>query len=272
MRELNLGKQRPAVRNRFNKKRRTIDYRGFCKKIVRVVAVLVVLSLVGVVSFEMYGFLHRTTFLRLENIEVKGLKRIPREEILGQAAVKVGDDMLGMRLRRMGEQVGKNPWVAAVKVRRAFPHTLLIDLQEREPVAVVSMGYLYYLDSRGDIFKPLNEGDSLDYPVVTGFAEDELSRDPAGSKAALKGVLKLIGDMKGQTGFTLADVSEVHYDKGFGYTLFTVQGGVPIRLGNSGFAEKLERFAKVYQQLQGQMPHLEYVDLDYSDKIVVKKV
>jgi cell division protein FtsQ len=272
MRELTLNRQKPAAKNRFKKQRRQINVGALLKKLVRVGSVLVVVSLLGVVGYELYGLVARTTFLRLEQVEVRGLKRITRNEILSQAAVTVGDDMLGLRLRRMGEQVSKNPWVAKVRVRRTFPHTLTIDVVEREPVAVVSMGYLYYLDNNGEIFKPLNEGDRLDFPVVTGLNEDDLLRDPAGAKEAFQGVLGLLRQLGNGGEFALADISEIHFDKGFGYTLFTTRGGVPIRLGNNGFSDKLGRFARIYRDLQAQLPHVEYIDLDYSDKIVVKKV
>ena len=39
----------------------------------------------------------------------------------------------------------------------------------------------------------------------------------------------------------------------------------------SDFSEKLDRLSRVYQELQAQMLQLEYIDLDYSDRIVVKK-
>ena len=271
MRELSLNKQKPLSRNRFKKKRRQVDVRGLLKKVVRAGMALVVTSLVGVVGYEVYGLLARNTFLRLERIEVRGTRRLTREEVISQAAVRLGDDLLGLRLRPLGEQLAKNPWVARVKVRRTFPHTLSIEVSEREPVAVVSMGYLYYLDSGGEIFKPLQEGDRLDYPVVTGLTEDDLTRDPAGAREALAGVLTLLRQLGSGKEFTLADVSEIHYDKGFGYTLFTVRSGVPVRLGTGGFEEKLARFVRIYRELEPQMQHLEYVDLDYGDKIVVKK-
>ncbi|HEY5974140.1 MAG TPA: FtsQ-type POTRA domain-containing protein [Geobacteraceae bacterium] len=271
MRELNLSKQKPASGNRFRKQRRQVNVRGLLKKAVRAGAALVVLALVGVISWELYGLVARATFLRLEQIEVKGGKRLSRDDIISQSAVRLGDDLLGLKLRRMGEQLAKNPWVSQVKIRRSFPHTLTIEVAEREPLAVVSMGYLYYLDARAEIFKPLQEGDNLDFPVVTGFSEDDLLKDPAGAKEALKGVLSLIGQLRARGDFTLADISEIHYDKGFGYTLFTIQSGVPVRLGTGGFADKLGRFARIYRDLQAQMPHLEYIDLDYADKIIVKK-
>lgn len=272
MRELNLNNQKPATRNRFKKQRKKIDVRGILKKGVRVGTIAVVTSLILLVCFELYGFIGKTTFLRIEKIEVTGIKKLTRDEILSAASVKLNDDLLGVRLTRMGEQLTKNPWVASVRVRRTFPHSLFIDVQERQPVGVVSMGYLYYLDTGGDIFKPLQEGDSLDFPVITGLTEDDLIRDPAGTKETLKGILAILQQLKKErAGIALADISELHYDKGFGYTLFTMNRGLPVRLGMEGFNDKLDRLSRVYAQLQPQIPSIEYIDLDYNDRIIVKK-
>ncbi|HZV83246.1 MAG TPA: FtsQ-type POTRA domain-containing protein [Geobacteraceae bacterium] len=272
MRELSLNNQKPATRNRFKKERRKMDMRGFLKKTVRLTASIVVVSMVVLVAYELYGFLGRTTFLRLDRIEVSGLKRLKQEEILAAASVRVGEDLLSLRLPRMGEQLAKNPWIESVRVRRNFPHTLSISVVEREPVGVVSMGYLYYLDGKGEIFKPLQEGDSLDFPVITGLTEEDIQRDPSGSKETLKVMLGLLDQLRrNKSGITIADISELHYDKGFGYTLFTINRGLPIRLGMNAFNEKLVRLSRVYNELQPQITGLEYIDLDYNDRIVVKK-
>jgi cell division protein FtsQ len=122
------------------------------------------------------------------------------------------------------------------------------------------------------LFKSLVEGDRLDFPLITGVSEVDLEKDPAGSKEALKNALQLIDSLKGGTVFSLADVSEIHYDKGYGFTLFTMQGGVPVKLGNGSFPEKLARLSGIFKDLQPQMQALDYIDLDYGDKIIVKKV
>ena len=271
MRDLHLKKTRPAGKNRLKKQRKPINYRSFFKKGVRLVGGVLVVALAVLTGYEVYGVLTRTTFLKLEKIEVNDLKRLTRDQVVGLAGVKPGDDMLGLKLRRIGEQLAKNPWVEKVRVRRFFPHTLAIEVAEREPAAVVNMGYLYYLDKNGEVFKPLNEGDRLDYPILTGMTEEDMGKDPAGSRDVLKRVLNLIALIdKGNT-IKLEDVSEIHYDKGYGFTIFTAQGGVPVKLGNGAFDEKLARLAKIYRDLQAQMPALVYIDLDYTDRIIVKK-
>jgi cell division septal protein FtsQ len=176
-----------------------------------------------------------------------------------------------MNLKRMGEQLSRNPWVETVRIHRYFPDRLSISVTERDPLAIVNMGYIYYLDKKGVVFKVLNQGDKLDYPVVTGFSEEELSNNPTVTGDALKKTCELLGILREKGAFILADVSEIHYDKGYGFTLFTASGGLPIKIGAGDFAAKVDRFARIYKELMVQRPSLHYIDLDYNDKIIVKK-
>jgi cell division septal protein FtsQ len=176
-----------------------------------------------------------------------------------------------MNLKHMGEQLTQNPWIETVRIRRYFPDGLSIAVTEREPLAVVNMGYIYYLDGKGTVFKVLNPGDRLDYPVVTGFSEEDLSNDPAGTKQALKATCDLLKILHEKGSFILADVSEIHYDKGYGFTLFTASGALPVKVGSGDFPVKIERLSRIYRDLMTQRPTLHYIDLDYNDKIIVKK-
>ncbi|MBP1752445.1 MAG: cell division protein FtsQ [Geobacteraceae bacterium] len=275
MRDLNHKKQRLQNRNRPKKQkksRKPINYRRFLKRGARIASVLAIAAILVVVCLETYELLARATFFRLEKIEASKSKRLKREEIIALSGVKPGDSMLRLDLRRVAAQIKKNPWVEKVRVNRYFPRTLSIEITEWEPAAVVNMGYLYYLDGKGEIFKPLTKGDNLDFPVITGITGEDLSKDPAGCKVMLKTALQLADLLKAGTVFKLADISEIHVDKGYGYTLFTAQGGVPVKLGNGNFPEKLTRLARIYKELSTQLPELEYIDLNYNDKIVVKKV
>jgi cell division septal protein FtsQ len=207
----------------------------------------------------------------LKSIEVTNTKHLTRDEILGLAGLETGKDLLGMDLKRMGEHILQNPWVETVRINRYFPDTVSIVITEREPVAIVNMGYIYYLDHKGKVFKVLNQGDKLDFPVVTGLNEEELERDPQGTKEALEAACDLLKILHEKGAFILADVSEIHYDKGYGFTLFTAAGSLPIKIGAGDFNSKVERFARIYQNLMVQLPSIHYIDLDFNDKIVVKK-
>ena len=275
MRDLSHRNQKLKNRNRPKKHKKTrkpINYRSIIKKSARIVGGFMLLSIIAAVCFEAHELLARTTFFKLERIEVANLRKLKREDVVALTGAKPGDPMLSLDLRHIAEQVKKNPWIEKVQVRRNFPHTLSVEIAEWVPAAVLNMGYIYYVDKKGEVFKPLTEGDNPDYPVITGIGEEDLAKDPAGCKLMLKTALELTDLLRTGAIFKLEDISEIHIDKGYGYTLFTAQGGVPVKLGNSGFVEKLARLSRIYKDLSAQLPALEYIDLNYIDKIVVKKV
>ena len=273
MRDFSTSKyQRNKVAaNKTKVQRKPIEWRKYLRPLGTIALGLAGCSLIFGVLYVGYRAFGATTFFRLKNIEVSSAKRLNREEILALIGVEAGQDLARMNLKRMGEQLSQNPWVETARIHRYFPDRLSITVTEREPLAIVNMGYIYYLDKKGIVFKVLNQGDKLDYPVVTGFSEDELSGNPAGTTQALKTTCELLGILREKGAFILADVSEIHYDKGYGFTLFTSSGGLPVKVGSGDFAAKIDRFARIYRELMAQRPTLQYIDLDYNDKIVVKK-
>lgn len=269
--------KKPALRNRkvavnrVKVQRKPLNLKKYLRPLKKIAIGLAGAALVYGVLFFAWRLVGSATFFRVKTIEVSKTQRLSRDEILAMAGVEPGRDLLRMNLKRMGEQIAQNPWVETVRIRRFYPDGLSISIVEREPLAVVNMGFFYYLDKKSTVFKVLNQGDRLDYPVVTGFSEEDLNSDPAGTKEALQATCELLKILRDKGSFILADVSEIHYDKGYGFTLFTASGGLPVKIGATDFSGKIERFARIYQDLMAQRPALHYIDLDYNDKIIIKK-
>lgn len=258
--------------NRAKKQRKPLNLKKYLRPLGAAFLGLAGVALVCGALFMGYHAITSLTLFRLKEIRISPTKRLTRQEIMAVADVEPGRDLLRLNLKKMGEQLAQNPWVETVRIRRFYPDGLSITISEREPLAVVNMGYLYYLDKNGTVFKTLSKGDRLDYPVVTGFSEEDLDNDPAGMKEALKATCELLTLLRQKCGFILADVSEIHYDKGYGFTLFTASGSLPVKVGTADFAAKLGRLSRIYRNLMEQQQSIQYIDLDYNDKIIVKKI
>ncbi len=263
--------RRKVAPNRVKIQRTPLDLKKYLRPLKTVAAGLVALTLAGGILYGCYRAISTVTLFSLKTIEVSNVKHLTRDEILGLAGLEPGKDLLRMDLKRMGEHILQNPWVETVHINRYFPDAVSIVVTEREPVAIVNMGFIYYLDKKGNVFKVLNQGDKLDFPVVTGFSEEDLGNDPKGTREALEATCHLLKILREKGAFILADVSEIHYDKGYGFTLFTAAGALPVKVGSGDFPAKVERFARIYRDLMVQLPSIHYIDLDYNDKIIVKK-
>ncbi len=257
--------------NKIKIQRKPIDFKKYLRPLKIIITGVALFAITSATIYGIYRVVSKVTLFSLKSIEVTSGEHLTREEILGLAGVEPGKDLIRMNLKLMGEHILQNPWVETVKINRYFPDTVSIVIAEREPVAIVNMGFIYYLDRKGNVFKVLNHGDKLDYPVITGFNEEELSSDPKGTKEALETTCELLKILREKGAFILADVSEIHYDKGYGFTLFTASGALPVKVGSGDFPGKIERFARIYKDLLVQLQSIRYIDLDYKDKIIVKK-
>lgn len=266
------NQRRKVSSNRAKKQRKPLNLKKYLRPLGKIVLGLAGVALLCGALFMGYRSLASLTFFRLKEIRVSPTKRLTRHEVMAIADVEPGRDLLRLDLKKMGEQLAQNPWVETVRIRRYYPDGLSIEISEREPLAVVNMGYLYYLDRNGTVFKTLSQGDRLDYPVVTGFSEEDLNSDPAGMREALKSTCELLALLRVKCASILADVSEIHYDKGYGFTLFTASGALPVKVGATDFAAKLGRLSRIYRNLMEQQQSIQYIDLDYNDKIIVKKI
>ncbi|HKJ05318.1 MAG TPA: FtsQ-type POTRA domain-containing protein [Geopsychrobacteraceae bacterium] len=207
---------------------------------------------------------------RIEAIQVEGNSQINREEIVGLSDINTGDMTFDLDLHLIGRKIAENPWVREAQVSRIFPKQVVIRIEERHPQAIINLDYLYYLDERGEVFKVLGSGDSLDYPVVTGFNREELQQGDSKSGRQLKAIISLIENLEQREIFGLDQVSEVHREAGGGICLYTYKNAVKIRLGRCDFIEKIDRLERLYVKLEKRLPVLDYIDLNVDERIIVR--
>ncbi len=272
LRQLDRGKSsKKAPKNTLKKKKEPVDLRKYLLPIIRYGWKGALVILIVLVVYASGRALLSTATFSVREIEVHGAKRLKASEVVALSGIKPGQDLLKIKLKSVGQQITTNPWIASAKVQRFFPGTVSISIKERQPIAVVNMGLLYYLDDSGEPFKPLSPGDQLDYPVITGISEEDMAAGATTTKQALKTASELIKALNADGTFILADISEIHYDRIKGFILYTLEGSTPIKIGNEQFPEKLQRLAKVYGDLKKQSGALQLIDLDYTDRIIVNK-
>jgi hypothetical protein len=139
-------------------------------------------------------------------------------------------------------------------------------VEERRPVAIVRLQELNYVDRGGRILGALRQGDSPDFPLITGLENAALADFvPVGVHRALR-FLRLCE----RTGSCFDAVSEVHVDRNRGLTIFPLRTPVTVVLGWGGWRDKLARSARVLAAWEGQVGRLTAVDVSFRDLVVVK--
>ncbi len=272
MRDLKKGQQKPRKvrQNRIRKKKEPLQWRQFLPRVLRVSIALFSVTLILVGGFFVTQFLMASDLFRVDEVTVRGNQRISAEQVAVLSDIERGVNTFELDLDLIGRKIEENPWIQTAQVQRIFPRKIVIRVTERKPVAIINLGYLYYLDKRGEIFKVLDASDSLDYPVVTGFDYEKAQQHDAEYAHDLREIVELLDDIRQRPQFDLTQVSEVHRDKSGDLTLFTLRGGVRVKLGQGEYKKKLDRLEKIYARLKPKLKILDYIDLNVDEKVIVR--
>lgn len=209
-------------------------------------------------------------FFLVDSVRVVNQNRVSEEDVLARSDVRLGASIFSLDLEMIGRKITENPWIARAQVDRVFPREVIIRVEEHEPRAIVQVGYLYYVDAAGEIFKILEPEDSLDIPLITGLERQQLLDKPKETRELMLEALALIAELETRQTFNLEDVSEVHISPTDGFALFTYRSGVPVRMGFGNFAGKLDRLEQIYADLEPRLPVLKYIDLNVMERVIVK--
>jgi cell division protein FtsQ len=99
--------------------------------------------------------------LELNTIEVQGFQRTNQQQIMEAASVPLKTPVFQLDLKEIAQRVEALPWVRSCEVRRVLPDKLSLRVIERQPVALIRMDTLYYVDEDGTPFKEPAPGDRV---------------------------------------------------------------------------------------------------------------
>jgi len=244
---------------------------GIVKKVMRLTFQLLVLSFFLFVGHWIYVHLLEDPYFRVREVEVEGGQKIPKETLRSLTVVEGMPNLFSVKLKEVVKRLESHPWIEQVQVKKVFPNKILIQIEERKPMAIIQLGELYYIDTKGEIFSPVGERDEYNYPYLTGLTRQVLEKDPAEAKRLINKALELLKVVYQEKIPPLEEISEIHMEKVFGIQCFTKAEGVEIKLGWEEFGEKLKRLSLIWSDLRKK--GCSAVSIDCSDlrRVVVRK-
>lgn len=227
--------------------------RAWSKRRVRLGIAAVVLVLFVGAPFWAPLLLRQLSFFRVRKVEIVGARYVTAGDILDRLRVDTNAsiwDPTGPLERRLAS----HPQLRRVSVRRKLPGTLVVDIEENSPVALVatSDGMRAY-DARG-VALPIDLTKTpLDAPVLP-------RRDV--------GVLKLLGLLRSEAPALYDRVSEVRVVSAD--ELLIEFDGTPVRTMRDVTADRLAEIDPVEDDLTRRGLRAAEIDLRYKDQVIAR--
>ena len=212
---------------------------------------------VALLASPLWGprLLGRLDFFRVRKVEVLGLRYTPPREVLDRLHVDTTHSVWEP-LEPLMDRVAGHPQVASVVVTRKLPGTLVVDVTERRPVALVSAGAtLRAIDERG-VLLPLDPSQTpVDVPLVSAPPRETA-------------VYHLLGAMQREAPRLYARVSSVRSVPG-GELLLQLTG-LPVRTMTSVTLARLGDIEPVERDLARRQLRAAELDLRYRDQVIAR--
>jgi hypothetical protein len=238
------------------------------------VGVLLVLGTACATAYGGYRLALSSSQFALQKLDVSTSRRVSERQLLERAGITLGQNLLGVDVHAAEERLLGDPWIRSVRLVRQLPHTLRVELVEREALALASLdGDLFVVGADGEPFKAWQAGDPTDLPVLTGVTLEALARDRTGAIARLATGLSVLSHYERLPVSQQQPPQEVNLSPDGAVVLSVGTRGVSLHLGQGPWPKKMLMVAEVMRTFESkrELPGVVFLDNAlHPERVVVR--
>lgn len=215
---------------------------------------------------SLFFFLH-SDFFSLKKVEVEGNRRVPVEEILRLAGLEPGLNLWRIDTKGAVARLKAHPLLETVTVKRKWPHTLIIYVREREPLALLpGPGVFWIIDGEGYIMESSNHIASNKLPLISGIQVGNIGPGTKLEDSRLKAALEVLKALPLKAREEIEEIQALDAEN----LLLYLPERIKVKFGDATSVEdKWERIEGVLKNTD-QLGLLEYIDVSFNGPPVIK--
>jgi cell division protein FtsQ len=199
----------------------------------------------------------------VRSVVFSGNTRLSDDELRTFSGLKGGENLLTLSSRALAGKMAESRWIESVSIRKELPNRIILKINEARPFALLDMkGRLFLVDDRGTMLEKLKESTVPFLPVISG--------NPFREKEAFSEAIRLAMAIK-DTGIS-AQKDHVEIIAHKPEELAANLDGILVKIGAGDYEEKLARLIQVENEIRKRQIPVDYIDLRFANKVVVKPV
>ncbi|NGN40989.1 cell division protein FtsQ/DivIB [Mesorhizobium sp. CGMCC 1.15528] len=192
----------------------------------------------------------------VDQIKVVGHRETSEIDVLDKLELDGWTSLIGFDADEARERIAKLPWVEVASVRKIYPNTLEVKIEERKAFAIWQHGsQLSIVEENGNVIAPFSGGRHVALPLVVGYGAAECA---SGFIAKIKQFPELASRVKGYV-----RVSERRWD-------LRLENGITVKLPEYGEDTALADLVKMDHDTGLLSRDIAGVDMRLSDRLVVQ--
>ena len=242
----------------------------FCSKILSVV---VVLQFVSFLYIFCHDFLTQHDYFRAKSLVVTGANLLSEKEILEQAQINKGVNILAVNLSAARKRLLSHSWISEAEVSRELPSEIHIRIKEQKPLAVLDFGRKFLVNSHGEVFKEMTSSDPQNLPIVDGLEFPDINVDGEPRSIPFKAVMNVLElGQKSDSVLPYRRIRRIQVDREIGLTIYASDHIRAIKIGYNDYPRKYAKLKNVllYLKKRDDFLQIESIDLNNINRIVVR--
>ena len=203
---------------------------------------------------------------KIQQLTILGLDRLSREEITAILNLSPYSSLWSIDTDQLSDQLETHPWIRAVTFDRVLPHSLIVQVEERQPAAVLRASkQSYFLDAEGFLLPGETTKTGQALPVLEGMTSKFFSQHKDESQRRAKQGIHLAALLAEHfSGRPNVNVAHAHT---------TIVNLPRIRVQFAQEADRQwERFLVLYPTIKETIERQsQEVDLRFSQKVILRK-
>lgn len=218
-----------------------------------IASALMIFSALAALYGAAYHLVHLPGLLPLKSVRLHAApQRVDAQAVLAAVRDEVRGNLFTADIGRLRQALEKLPWVRSVTIRREFPDSLAVQLEEHEALARWNGGA--WVNTHGEVFGAPGT------QALPDFIGPEGSSAEVAQHYARFGAQLAALDMRiAQLALTPRHAWQLHLDN-----------GLVLELGREQMRQRLARFVAAYpRSLAAMRGNIKYVDLRYRNGFAV---
>ena len=233
--------------------------------------VVVVLGLLAYGAWRGAALVAGTHALEVGHLVVRGHERLAAGEVLALVDGLRGQNILTVRLDAWRDRLLSSPWVEDATLRRVLPSTVEIAVKERRPMGIGRIGLaLYLVDAHGVVIDEYGPAYAdIDLPMIDGLAASPTDGGALVDQARAEFAARLMANLATRPDVA-ARVSQIDVNDLHNAVVILENDTALLRLGDTGFVERLQQYLDLAPALRERMAGIDYVDLRFDERMYVR--
>ncbi|MDP2167232.1 MAG: cell division protein FtsQ/DivIB [Thermodesulfovibrionales bacterium] len=222
------------------------------------------ICLAGLVALILAGVfvLSYFSFFPVRGVEFYGNGQLSAGQLKSLMEIRGDEDLLKLKCSRLAEMLLKSPWIKGASIRKEYPGRLLVKVREAEPFALLQdKAKVFIIDSDGRRLEELN-GETVPFLPVISSSGGSINPD------AFSDALSLVREIRAtEISGRPVEITGIDSDR---KNLTANIDGISVKVGEGRYSEKLLRFVELQAEIKRRWAGVDYIDLRFQDRVVVK--